>query len=513
MNIIPYKESPLAEAISGLVYCNPFLPERIEWERKALGPDFDEQEPVWSLRNDPDQEDRPNVLKLIERAEALAKGVREELRKPQAKPKPDELRLYEDLVLFTLYHHFRHHLHQAVPHISSPSKTIRIDFYDDFLKEAHFYLDLPGGTLPVALEIPHLFACFFHIRRAFHQIFSHIVGGSIPAAKLRAAVWQSIFTHDMRRYRLDFYKRMGDFTTLVTGPSGTGKELVARAIGFSRYVPFDPQNRAFPGELHESFFPINLSALPDTLIESELFGHKRGAFTGALQDRKGWLELCGPLGTVFLDEIGDLDAAIQVKLLRVIQQRTFQSLGETREKRFEGKIIAATNRDLARAIRDGRFREDFYYRLCSDVIATPSLQERLQADPTELRELLLFIARRFTDGEAEPLVDEVESWIRKNLGLDYPWPGNVRELEQCLRNVLIRKEYHPPRPSEITFRERFRQELLDGKLTADELMRRYATMIYSVTGTYEEVARRLQIDRRTAKSKIDQELLKQFKKT
>ena len=133
------------------------------------------------------------------------------------------------------------------------------------------------------MEASHLFACFFQIRRAFDLIFRHIIGASRPAANLRATVWQSIFTHDMRRYRRSLYRRMHDVTTLVTGPSGTGKELVARAIGLSRYIPFDPDREMFVADLDGSFHALNLSALSPTLIESELFGHRKGAFTGALE--------------------------------------------------------------------------------------------------------------------------------------------------------------------------------------------------------------------------------------
>src|SRR6185503_3035069 len=206
--------------------------------------------------------------------------------------------------------------------------------------------------------------------------------------------WQSMFTHDMRRYRRILFDRMGDMTTLITGPSGTGKELVARAIGLSRYIPFDAATQKFRENFATSFYSINLSALSPTLIESELFGHRRGAFTGALQDRAGWLEVCPPLGTVFLDEVGEIGADIQVKLLRVLQTRKFQRLGETQDHLFSGKIVAATNRDLAAEMQAERFRPDFYYRLCSDIIRVPSLQERLRESPAELMELLVFIVRR-----------------------------------------------------------------------------------------------------------------------
>jgi transcriptional regulator with GAF, ATPase, and Fis domain len=247
------------------------------------------------------------------------------------------------------------------------------------------------------------------------------------------------------------------------------------------------------------------------LIESELFGHRRGAFTGAIQDRKGWLEMCPPLSSVFLDEIGDLDAAIQVKLLRVIETRRFQPVGDNTPRVFHGKLIAATNRDLGALMRDGRFREDFYYRLCSDQIATPSLCEQLRESPGVLRELILFMTRRVCGAEAEPLAAEVEDWVRKNLGPDYEWPGNFRELEQCVRNVVIRREYRPPRKQAAPPGEDLVRAIEQGALTADELLRRYCTMVYASTGSYEETARRLQIDRRTAKSRVDRGLLERLK--
>ena len=309
----------------------------------------------------------------------------------------------------------------------------------------------------------------------------------------------------MRRYRRALYERMDDVTTLIVGPSGTGKEVVARAIGLSRYIPFDARTQRFAARFGDLFHPLNLSALSPTLIESELFGHRRGAFTGALQDRAGWLETCEPFGTVFLDEIGDADPAIQVKLLRVLQARTFQRLGDTKPLLFRGKIMAATNRDLAREIQAGRFREDFYYRLCSDIIATPPLAEQLRESPDELPNLILFLARRLVgDEEADALADEVRAWIEEHLGPTYPWPGNVRELEQCVRNVLIRGEYRPPTARDGHPEAQLAAALRAGELTADQLLARYCALVYAETRSYQETARRLGLDRRTVKSKVDQ---------
>jgi DNA-binding NtrC family response regulator len=254
----------------------------------------------------------------------------------------------------------------------------------------------------------------------------------------------------------------------------------------------------------ESFHPLNLSALSPTLIESELFGHRRGAFTGALEDRAGWLEVCPPTGTVFLDEIGELDPSIQVKLLRVLQTRTFQRIGDTQTRQFRGKIIAATNRDLSLEMSAGRFRKDFYYRLCSDMIRTPTLREQLAESRDELRSLVQFIARRLAGTDEAPRVtNEVVDWIDRHLGPDYAWPGNFRELEQCVRNILIRHEYHPPAESPRSDAEQLAAKIVAGEMSAESLLQEYCRIVYAKTGTYEETARRIGLDRRTVKSKVD----------
>jgi DNA-binding NtrC family response regulator len=215
---------------------------------------------------------------------------------------------------------------------------------------------------------------------------------------------------------------------------------------------------------------------------------------------------------VFLDEIGEVDTAIQVKLLRVIQTRTFQRIGDSQERSFRGKIVCATNRNLAEQMQNGGFRADLYYRLCADVVSTPSLRELLQDAPGELPSLLRLIAERIAGPEeAETLATEVEHWIETELGPDYPWPGNVRELEQCLRNVMIRGEYHPPRPPVAAVRDRLADGFLDGSLTADEVLRRYCTIVYAQTGSYQETARRLGLDRRTVRDKVDPRLLDELR--
>ncbi|HET8577681.1 MAG TPA: sigma-54 factor interaction domain-containing protein, partial [Methylomirabilota bacterium] len=365
MNLIRDDERGFASAVSRLAHCNPFLPERVDLERQALGAQFVPLGGTWHARGE--SELRPNLSRLQERSEAFVPAVRERLV-AGGRFAPQELSIYADGAVYLLFERYEHDFLQLI--IGAHPARPRVAFYHRFRRDFDSLLALPGITLPDAQDPLHIFACLFQVRRAFHFIFQNILGGSMAAARLRAAVWQSIFTRDMRRYRRSLYQRMGDMATLISGPSGTGKELVARAIGLARYIPFDPEREAFAEDFAGAFYALNLSALSPTLIESELFGHRRGAFTGALQDRSGWLDVCPQFGAVFLDEIGELDVAIQVKLLRVLQSRTFQRLGDTRDRTFRGKIIAATNRDLKREILTGRFREDFYYRLCSDLIST-----------------------------------------------------------------------------------------------------------------------------------------------
>ncbi len=496
------EQESLAVAISRLVYCNPFLPERIEAEREALGHDFTEHGADWNQRNDWDAI-HPNVALLQEKAAALA----DVLRKSHGNKPPRgarERETYEGVVLFYLFHLFRTKFDQTVEaglRAGNESRKERVGFYGEFREQADRYLVFGEEPLFEDYRPEHVFAFFFQIRRAFFQIFRHLAGGSRPITRLRAAIWQSIFTHDLRRYRRTLYNRMEDMTTLIIGPTGSGKELAARAIGLSRFIPFDSKSRAFEESFAGSFYPLNLAALSPTLIESELFGHRKGAFTGALQDREGWLEACGPHGAVFLDEIGEVDPSVQVKLLRVLQARTFSRIGETTARKFEGKIIAATNRDLAGEMKAGNFREDFYYRLCSDVVRTPPLAEQLADSPGDLENLVAFTAARIVgSGEAPAFTREATAWMAEHLPPDHPWPGNFRELEQCLRGIALRGTYEPGAATRAE--DDLAAAFAEGRWTAAELLSRYSQLLHRRYGTYEEVSRRLQLDRRTVRKHI-----------
>lgn len=207
-------------------------------------------------------------------------------------------------------------------------------------------------------------------------------------------------------------------TVLLSGESGTGKELAAR------YIHLASQRREGP------FVALNCAAIPETLLESELFGHEKGAFTGATQVRVGRFELASG-GTIFLDEIGELPLSLQVKLLRVLQERCFERVGGQREIRADVRIIAATNRNLLQEVRERRFREDLYYRLYVFPITLPPLRERRDG----MAQLSEYLVRRVSQqtGSAVPVLDAelLETLVA------YDWPGNIRELQNVLERAVI----------------------------------------------------------------------------
>ncbi len=494
-------EQSFGEAIRRLNATNPFLPARIEAEREALGRDYDDAGAPWNTLP-PSATLHPNHAKLKQACEDWILVVREKWP-VKGSVSAEGIELYVEVFGFWLYQNYSTRFDGVIAAAQAGDRqALRPEFFRSFCDDVAHYLDLPGLQGRDGLDARHLFASAFQIRRAFYHVFHLLVGGSQPMARLRAAIWQSIFTHDLGRYRRVLFARMADFATLITGASGTGKELVARAISFSRYVPYDPRGGGFSESFAEVFFPLNLSALSPTLIESELFGHRRGAFTGAVADRVGWMEQCPATGSVFLDEIGDVDASVQVKLLRVLQSRTFERLGDTETRQFEGKIIAATNQDLTAMMQQGKFREDFYYRLCSDLIRTPTLREQLDDAPDDLGVMIASIATRLVgSAEGGAFAQETRRWIEKNLGHDYRWPGNFRELEQCVRNVMIRGEYRPAK-LEGGGGDDWISQVGAGTLSEKELLERYTRMVFAQSLTLEETARRMGVDRRTVRARL-----------
>jgi hypothetical protein len=465
-----------AADLAALAFVNPFTPERLRLERRLLGQPAPAPGQAWHAHDAPDEK---RFAALAARAESL-------LRSAPA----NEIALREELAIYALYERFRARLDALV----AAGPDAAIPWWRSFADEAADLLPAP----PPRAATEHLLACLLQVRRTFAAIHAQLVGASAPMIALRAACWGSVFGADLRRYRTCLWERMRDFPTLVTGPTGSGKELVAQAVGASAYIPVDGRRARLGGDGGPAFLPLAISALSPTLVEAELFGHRRGAFTGAIEDRAGWLEVCPAHGCVFLDELGEIDPAVQVKLLRVLQTRRFSRVGEHGERVFRGRLVAATNRDLAVEIAAGRFRSDVYYRLCADHIRTPSLRELLDADPAELDRLCLAAAERIVGPATAPeIASEAAGWIRRELGDAYAWPGNVRELEQCLRSLLLRGAYRPQSAPPA----RLADELRAGNLTADELLDRYCALRADAGDSWRAAARRLGLDWRTVRTR------------
>jgi len=251
-------------------------------------------------------------------------------------------------------------------------------------------------------------------------------------------------------------------TVLISGESGTGKELVARALHRRS------TRRAGP------FVAVNCGAIPENLLESELFGHKRGAFTDANNDRRGLFEEADG-GTLFLDEIGELPIALQVKLLRVLQDETIRRLGDSRDVKVDVRIVAATHRDLGAEVKAGRFREDLFYRLNVLAIVVPALRTRKEDVPLLIDH---FVARN--NARLGTKIRGVDTEARRML-MEYAWPGNVRELENTIERAMVLAEGEVLVAADLPDRVREARDPVQMQLATGELSIKKTTRIVEET--------------------------------
>ncbi|MBM4286339.1 MAG: sigma-54-dependent Fis family transcriptional regulator, partial [Deltaproteobacteria bacterium] len=285
-----------------------------------------------------------------------------------------------------------------------------------------------------ALEHRHLRQENLELKKQLHRRFgfANIIGTS-------EAITQ---TFDLIRKVADT-----DSTVLLLGESGTGKELIAKAIHYNSHRGQGP------------LIPVNCAAIPEELLESELFGHERGAFTHAVRTRIGRFEMASG-GTIFLDEIADMSPSLQVKILRVLQDRAFERIGGVKTIRVDIRVVAATNQDLEELVRQGRFREDLYYRLMVIPIRVPPLRERRSDIPLLASNFL----QEFSRKKKVP-VKRLSPQALDCL-LNYPWPGNVRELENLMERLVILCESEQVEVRDLP--ERFRRAAADKGPAADE---------------------------------------------
>lgn len=420
-----------------------------------------------------------------------------DLSRPVQCFKGEDRELVQYGVLFHLFHkycaRFDRHIQEQLEKGDEPG---RVDFGARALEE----MTVQGIARKEGVRF---FSLFFQMRRAFYFI-DQIIGKSSCMKNLRRSLWNNIFTHDIWLYEQYLWNRMEDFSTMLLGPTGTGKGLAASAIGRSGYIPYDEKKQCFAESFTRAFIAINLSQYPEQLVESELFGHKKGAFTGAIERHAGIFSMCSPYGAIFLDEIGEVAIPVQIKLLQVVQDRIFSPVGSHRKERFYGRVVAATNRSIEDLRNRKLFRDDFFYRLCSDIITVPSLAQRIQEDPGELDALLAHTVKRIIGRSSPELVLQTLKILRRQIPGDYPWPGNVRELEQAVRRILLKQEYEGDRIlAGGEDADTLNRLLAREKLSAQQLLGRYCKVLHERLGTYEAVARHIDLDRRTVKKYIE----------
>lgn len=346
------------------------------------------------------------------------------------------------------------------------------------------------------------FGLYYQLRRAWYFINHGLIGRSKSMQTLRSHLWRSLFTSFPDIYSNVMVNRMEDFSSFLVGETGTGKGTAAKAIGRSGFIPFDEKKLTFNEDFKHNLIEINLSQFSESLIESELFGHRKGAFTGAVDNHDGIFALCSPHGSIFLDEIGDVSVPIQIKLLKVLEERSFSPVGGHNKLHFYGRIMTATNKSLAELEQKKTFREDFYYRLCSNIIHVPTLRQQIYEDPSTLETLLEHTIERIAGEPVPRLLEVMMDTLEKEVGLDYEWPGNVRELEQAVRSILLTLHYNNHQRGTPGAAHELHQAIEKESVSAQDLVAIYCSTLYRKYGTYEKVAQITRLDPRTVKKHI-----------
>ncbi len=485
MQHLPPSERQFFTLVHRAVYANPFGEKRSRVDLEIAG---------FSAEASMERGFAETIGQIRTRIDRLEKEQRADIRLYGE----DDRALLTSSFLFDLFHRLADQFDRLiVEQLNAGGRSLPVPFAGAAIDQ----LTRWGFKRQVANR--YLAMCY-QLRRAFYFIDQHLKGRSDCMRRLRESLWNNVFTHDMDLYHRHLWNRMEDFSTMILGETGSGKGTAAVAIGRSGFIPFDEALGCFKESFTSTFNALNLSQYPESLIESELFGHRKGAFTGAVEDFAGVFDRCSPFGAIFLDEIGEVGEAIQIKLLQVIQERIFNRVGDHRTRSFRGRVIAATNLPAERLIAGRAMRKDFFYRLCSDLIVVPPLAQRIREDPGELDDLLQIVLERIVGVPSAELAQRVKAQIHQAPGPDYAWPGNVRELEQCVRRILMKNNYTPLAPQSPSGLVGRLQAGIDGlAITAKDLLAGYCLAIYQRHQTIEAVARITGLDRRTAKKHID----------
>lgn len=328
--------------------------------------------------------------------------------------------------------------------------------------------------------------------RCFHKLCS-LRGSSAHLRQVRQEVWAACFGQSLD-HTLALEEVIRDQDILLLGETGTGKELLAQAIQVGMLAP--------KGTTPAPASALNAAAIPESLVESELFGHVRGAFTGATETRMGALRKAHK-GAFFLDEIGDLPIFTQVKLLRVIETDQVVPLGSDESHPCTLRYVAATHKDLHAMVQENQFRRDLYQRLAGNVITLPPLRER----PEDMPDIAVHFIKRYDPELTGPRTHEALMWVESTEARNYPWPGNVRELQNALRNLLLGLA---PDLQDLTVSSRpLPAAVADASASLREAEEWYVRHVVAHTGgNLSQTARILGVDRGTVKRKLHTETIR-----
>lgn len=473
-----------AEALAALAYANPWLPERAALEHRALGIAVKSTPIVANGRS-------ANADALAERARELVERAHDKLAAEAVRARAD-VELYQDLVRFDLQQRGEPLLSALAQAASEGGlRRRRVASFKLFRAQAEQLGVLPGERLALLDRLPHLFALLFQQRRALSLLHAHVPGEARAVQALRAEAWHSLFGHDLRRREAARHDAVPALPTLIRAPLGEDAAPLAHALAGAAYVPFDEHELRFDGE-------------PDLIVlcAAEL---GPGDLARALEREGGEI-----LATSFIDELCDLDPAAQRAFASALARRRTAANGGGDALH---KWIAATRHEPEREARRGRLREDLVWELCADSLVLPPLAAQLAGRPEDLLELCMhavrgLCAREQEDGAAHEVARFVEHHLPR-----YAWPGGRRELWQCARSVLVHGRYSAPQsPRTGSAVERLALRLGRAELSAEALLDAYVTIAYHRTGSYQEAARQLGLDRRTVKSRIDGELLDELRR-
>lgn len=469
------------QLLARATFANPFSKERDELDRQlaGIGPRTDDNE-------------------LIKKVLSAVDGF---LAESNLGSEPanirffnnDEQHLLNTALLFRCFHRFRDRFDQHIRAQGADlESTIPLKFSTDLTAEL-------TGFLPSEDQVDRYIGIFFQLRRAWFYIEKNLTGSSPSIKLLRRQLWDNVFSSNMLWYEKYLCMQMESFSTILLGETGTGKGAVAAILGKSQFIPWERQKAQFARNFAHSFESINLAGINETFVESELFGHRKGSFGGAIDHYTGIFGRSSRFGTVFIDEVAEVNASVQVKILRALHERTFFPVGSREPETFRGRMIAATSTDLIQLMAEGTFREDFYYRLSSDLITLPRLQQRLSEDQNEQSILVRRLLGDIFGIENEDLSTRVQEILKRDIPANYTWPGNNREFEQRIRRILLTgaciperlSAAHPNLPNTHAVPQ-----------SAQEVMQHYCRQLYHRLGSYELVARAAGLDRRTVKKYI-----------